>query len=101
MRIAHDHAVAEIDSLPGCGQVAIVHGSFVPTHFRGLGQGKAAHKARLKLMADLNYDAAICTVDLCNAAQVAIMRANNWTLGFSFWSSKTGHRVGVYMRTIK
>lgn len=100
MRVAHNHAVAEIDSMPGCGQVAIVHGSFVPNPLRGLGHGKAAHKARLQMMADLGYDVAICTVDLSNLAQVAIMRDNNWTPVFNFWSSKTGNRVGVYMRDV-
>jgi hypothetical protein len=99
MRVGNNDGTAfcEIDSLPGCSQIAVSHSAFVKPEARGNGVGGAFHHERLRLMQhNLGYDYAICTVDLANRAQIEILAAENWlTLG-SFKSSKTGHFVGIF-----
>jgi ribosomal protein S18 acetylase RimI-like enzyme len=99
MRVAnHDGtAFCEIDSLPGCSQIAVSHSAFVKPEARGQGVGKDFHHERLRLMEkNLGYDYAICTVDMSNTPQIKILAAENWLFLGSFRSSKTGHFVGIY-----
>lgn len=93
-------AYAEIDSLPGCSQIAVSHAAFVNPRHRGHGVGDAAHKERLALMVDLGYDYTICTVDTKNTAQLQILAKNGWTRLSSFDSLKTGNTVAIYGRTL-
>lgn len=101
MRMCLEGVYGEIDTLPGCTQVAISHGVFVPLGKRGKGSGKAAQAARLSVLKDgLGYDYAICTVDLKNAAQKHILEEAGWRYLSSFTSSKTGHQVAVFGRNL-
>lgn len=89
--------VGELDTLPGCSQIAVSHGVFLPTDKRGHGLGTAANQARKKLAFDeLGYDAMICTVAETNAAQKRVLSLNGWTKVRTFWSSKTSHYVELW-----
>ncbi len=103
MRVSYaNQAVAEIDSLQGCSQVAVIHGAFVDPVFRCGGIGKGAHLSRLRMIkSELLYDAAICTVDDANIAQVKILETNGWIMCGQFLSRKTGHNVSLYFNPLK
>ncbi len=55
-------AAFEIDSLPSQCQVAICHGFFVKPEARGQGLAHLAKMEQARLLKDLAYDYAICTV---------------------------------------
>lgn len=89
--------VGELDSLPGCSQVAVSHGVFLPIHHRGDGLGTDANKERQRIaFEELNYDMMICTIDGNNGAQRHILCKNGWKLLTEFNSRKTGHVVEVW-----
>lgn len=89
--------VGELDSLPGCSQIAVSHSVFLPVHHRGDGLGTEANKERQRIaFEELNYDMVICTVDQSNAAQKHILRKNDWEYLTQFRSRKTGHTVEIW-----
>lgn len=98
MRFNHSGVIGEIDNLPGCSQVAVLHSVF--TRCRGIGLGKAAHKERLADVDILGYDATICTADSTNQPQLKILEANGWNKLAEFRSTKTGHLVGIWYKHI-
>jgi len=99
MRVQHNRVIAEIDTLPGSSQVAVVHGVFTPPGLRGYGMGKRAQQERLEALAnDFMYDAAICTVDMKNSRNIHILEKNGWKFAGCFKSRKTEHDVGIYIR---
>lgn len=94
-------AVAEVHSLPGCSQVAVVHAANVMPEHRSGGVGHAAHRDRLERLRDeLAYDFAVCTVDAANAAQIAIVRKAGWTQVGEFVSRRTGNTVTMWVRNL-
>ena len=89
--------ISEIDSLPGCSQIGVVHGVWLEESKRGYGCGQKAQKSRLRDMKDyFQYDAAMCTVELSNKRNIHILEKNGWKFQFSFKSHKTNHKVAVY-----
>lgn len=101
MRMCLGGVYGEIDTLPGCTQVAVSHGVFVPLGKRGKGLGRAAQAERLSVIKEgLGYDFAVCTVDLKNAAQKTILTDAGWEFLKSFRSSKTGHEVALFGRVL-
>jgi L-amino acid N-acyltransferase YncA len=101
MRINFLGSVAEIDSLPGCSQVAVSHSAFTQPGLRGRGRGRMGNKTRLDYMKTLGYDYALCTIDVANEAQVSILKKNGWSRLDSFVSSKTGHDVALFGKGLK
>ena len=73
MRYNHYGVIGEIDSLPGCSQVAVFHSVFNPTE-RQKGRGKMAHDARLDQARYLGYNTAMCTVNMDNIAQLKFLK---------------------------
>lgn len=97
MRYQIDGVYGEIDSLPGCTQVAVSHAVFLPPKERGKGKGTAANAKRLIMMQEeLGYDYALCTVSADNHIQRELLQANHWMSLSSFYSRKTGHLVFIY-----
>jgi hypothetical protein len=94
MRFMH----AEVDSLPGCSQIAVMHSAFIPLEDRKKGKGGTRHRERLAILRSLGYDAALCTVDLNNKPQLKILKKCGWIHLSTFKSQKTGHKVGVFVR---
>jgi RimJ/RimL family protein N-acetyltransferase len=99
MRFNHVGVIGEIDSLPGCSQVAVFHSVFNPGE-KAKGVGRLAHDARLQEAHHLGYDVAMCTVNMENIPQLRILEKAGWTNVTSFKSSKTGHTVGVFFRDV-
>lgn len=100
MRVNLSGAIGELTTLPGCSQVVVSHGVFVPPKSRGNGIGKQGQLKRLRLMEELGYDYALCTVESTNDAQIHILTSNGWKKLSSFKSSKTGHKVYIFGRNI-
>lgn len=96
MRITIDDVHGELTTLPGCTQVVVSHGVFIPKHLKGMGKGKSANKQRKQVAFELGYDYMLCTVDQANKAQVHILESNGWKLLDSFTSSKTENTVLLY-----
>lgn len=99
MRFNHYGVIGEIDSLPGCSQVAVFHSVFNPTE-RQKGRGRLAHDARIDQARFLGYNAAMCTVNMDNEAQLKILEKAGWNHVHSFNSIKTGHTVGIFVKEI-
>jgi hypothetical protein len=91
----------ELDSLPGCSQVVISHSVFSVSPFKGEGSGKRAHAERLGHMRQLGWDYALCTVNMNNAAQLAILTRFNWKKLDEFNSDKTKHIVGLFGKHLR
>lgn len=90
--------IGEIDSLPGCSQIAVSHSVFKPE--RGptsASVGIPANKERQRIVFDeLGYDYLVCSVDAANAKQIHILRSSGWHNLDEFTSRKTGHRVQIW-----
>ena len=101
MRFYHGAVVGEIDNLPGCSQIAVFHSVFTRKDVvKGKGMGKYAHFQRIQEARLLGYDSAICTVDASNSVQLAILAKNGWKEVHEFLSSKTGHTVKLFVRSL-
>lgn len=86
----------ELDSIPGCSQLAISHGVFVLPTYRGAGLGAANHKLRLDRARQLHYDCVIATVDAANEKEKRNLLEHGWTKLHSFKNSKTEHTVEIW-----
>lgn len=100
MRYNSNGVIGEIDNLPGCSQVAVFHSVFVLPDERGQRKGINAHVDRILEAERLGYDAAICTVNLANKAQLRILEEHQWKCVHQFTSLKTENRVGIFVRDI-
>lgn len=90
-------AIGEVDSLPGCSQIAVSHSVFVPRESRGKGLGRQANAMRQKLVfEELGYDMMICTVAQSNTDQRKILEKNGWICYTAFISRKTGYAVELW-----
>ena len=96
-----DGVIGELDSLPGCSQIAVSHAVFVPPANRGTGLGSLAHKKRLLLCKELGYDVVMCTANMENTPQISILNKNRWVKLQEFRSSKTGNIVGIFTKTME
>jgi len=91
----------ELDSLPGCSQIVVSHAVFSVSPYKGQGSGKSAHAERLAYMRSLGWDYALCTVNMENKAQLAILNRFNWKQLDVFHSDKTGNDVGVFGKHLR
>lgn len=96
MRIQQEGCASEIDSLPGCSQIAVFHSTFIPPEHRGKGIGTLAHKLRLEMANTLMYDYTMCTVNAQNIHQIKILENFGWKQLDGFQSRKTGNKVLIY-----
>lgn len=71
-------AFADISALPGHPHIAVVHSAYVLPDQRGKGVGMAAHRDRLRWMAQHGYVMALCTVMGDNKKQLYILEKNGW-----------------------
>ncbi len=98
-RFSHGPIHGEITTMPGCTQVAISHGVF--SRERGSGQAVEANQKRCAAMLGMGYDYALCTVDAANVVQTRILEKNGWKYLSAFKSTKTGHTVNLYGRSLE
>ena len=100
MRFSNEYGFCEINSIPGCTQLAISNHAFIHPEHRGKGHGDRNHKLRLERAKQMGYDAIMCTVRKDNAPQKAILRGNAWLMVFEFHNKETGHDVEVWMKRL-
>lgn len=100
MRMQIDGVIGEFTSLPGCSQIVVSHGVYVPIVNRGKGAGTSANKKRLALAKELGYDMIVCTVSDENEGQKHVLETNGWECLKTFLSSKTNHNVHLYGKVL-
>lgn len=86
--------------LPGSSQVCIFHDTFVHLNHRNQGLGSKAHQERLNTARKLGYNYAICTVDKNNLPQTEILNSFYWKELSNFLSTKTGHQIALFGKTL-
>lgn len=69
---------AYIDPLSGDSDIALMHSVYIPENERGKGIGDVQHKERLIWMRESGFEAAICTVNNNNEAEIKILEKNGW-----------------------
>lgn len=90
--------VHSVSAMPGCQDVAVSHGLW---RTRGpSGRGKEAIIARLALMERLGFSAFICTVNTANEKEKECLRYAECKCVFSFYDSRTGNAVEVWMKQL-
>lgn len=99
MRIRHPHGTAEITSLPGCADVAVITAASVDPAQRGKGLGTAYNAERIRIARQFGYEAVMCTANLQNDRQMAVLKKNGWTLCHKYYSKRTSHWIGIFIRT--
>lgn len=100
MRFGDDRGSYEIVDLPGSPQVAVSIHSFVFPKLRGKGYGTQMHTERLEKLKKLGYDYVVCTVNLTNLKELAILKANDWRELSRFRSSASEHMVGLFGKSL-
>lgn len=88
----------EVDSLPGCSQVAVSHSVFSVSKLPRA--GSKAHAERLAYLRSLGYDYVLCIVNSTNAKQLSILKRFQWKPLDTFTSDKTGHFVCLYGKAL-
>ena len=101
MRFSDGYQCYSISDLPGCSQVAVSHGLFIFPEFRGKGLGHSSMEARLQKIKSLGYDQVICTVEDSNIPQVKCLQKAGWNNIHSFTSSRTGHKLSIYIKNLE
>lgn len=86
----------EINSLPGCPQVAVSNQAFIGPQYRKQGYGTRYHEQRLKEMKELGYNYVICTVNADNTPQLAILKKFDWKELSRFKNVQTSHDVILF-----
>lgn len=100
-RYSSPHGVFHIDPLPGQPQIAHCHGLFVFPEYRSQGYGHAIKAAQARLLSELGFDFATCTVDSTNAAQLTVLKRAGWSFMSSFHNSRTNTTTQVWGFEIK
>ncbi len=101
MRQAGTYSVYELDSLPGCSQVAVSHAMFIKPEHRGKKHALDELAQRFVNIKVLGYDYAICTVADGNEAELKTLKKFQFRELDCFTSSKTGHLVHIYGRRVE
>lgn len=87
----------ELTTLPGCSQVVVSHGVYVPKEERGKGVGTNANIERQKLaLEELGYDMMLCTVRAHNIAEKKILIKTGWSFLTRFLSRNTGVEIELW-----
>jgi len=95
-RYAYGPAAFEIDSLPSQCQVAICHGFFVTPTARGQGLAHLAKMEQARVLKDLAYDYAICTVVARNHAQKRVLEKAGWARLCEFYSARQDEQIEIW-----
>lgn len=97
MRYSNMHGFYELNPMPGCNQLVVSNHAFIYPAHRGKGHGNRQHKERLLKISELGYDAAICTVNACNAAEMHILNTHGWRRVGQFVNKETGNTICIFM----
>lgn len=86
----------EINSFPGCPQIAVSNHAFILPGEHKKGYGTKFHGQRLKEMKELGFDYVLCTVATQNEFQKKILRGFAWKWLSSFSNKETGSVVELW-----
>lgn len=86
----------EVNSLPGCPQVAVSNHAFINPAYRNQGYGKIYHAERLRTLKELGFNYVLCTVKTNNIFQIKILQRFGWKLFDGFHNSETDNDVLFY-----
>jgi GNAT superfamily N-acetyltransferase len=100
MRFADKFGFYELNPMPGCNQVVISNHAFIYPEFRGKGLGQKQHQERLDKARELGYNYILCTVQLGNKAEEAILKKNGWSVFATFLNKETQHNVEIYGKSL-
>lgn len=90
----------EINSFPGCNQLAVSNNVFLEKEYRGKGFGQNFQEDREQHLKYLGYDAVICTVKAGNAAEIHLLEKNGWKPIFSFFNRETENNIIIYAKKL-
>lgn len=90
----------EVNSLPGCPQVAVSNHAFINPAFRNCGYGKRYHGERLTKLKELGFNYVICTVKSDNVFQLKILDRFGWKRLDFFHNKETGNDVQIWGKQI-
>lgn len=85
----------ELTPMPGCPDIAISHAVYCHQG-KGGGYGKLANIERMRQARELGYSGMICTVEVGNERQHAILIASGWVKGGEVLNRRTGHYLVTY-----
>ena len=85
-----------LTDFPGCGQIVVSHGVFIPKERRGMGFGKESNQNRQYAARMAGYDYMLCTVATDNFVQQKILQDTGWRYLDRFGSSRTDHCVEIW-----
>ena len=86
----------EINSFPGCPQIAVSNHAFINPKHRNRGFGKVFHAQRLVQIKELGFDYTLCTVKQDNVFQKKILTRFGWKYLDDFRNTETGNVVEVW-----
>ncbi len=86
----------EVNSLPGCPQIAVSNHVFINLPYRNQGYGKRYHAERLKNLKELGFNYVLCTVRADNVFQRKILSRFGWKLFDVFNNKETTNDVMIY-----
>ena len=89
----------EINSFPGCPQIAISNHAFINPKYRNKGYGKIFHAKRLREIKELGFDYILCSVKANNVFQKKILRRFGWSRFSVFPNKETGNFVELWGRS--
>lgn len=95
-RFSNNAGAFHIEPVPSQPQIGHCHGFFVRHDMRGKGHGLLLKEQQKRILAELGYDFATCTVDSQNAAQITILRKSGWRMLAEFCNSKTGGNTQLW-----
>lgn len=96
MRFSNEFGYCELNSFPGCNQIVVSNHAFIYPEHRGKGHGHDNHTLRIERAKFLGYDYLICTVKADNAAELSILKKNNFKELDEFLNSETGNVVKIF-----
>lgn len=80
----HTYGYGEADELGGTSGILFIHNVSVNLDRRGLGLGSLYHMERLTWAKNNGYKYVMCTVEIYNDRQQAIMKKFGWKRAFKF-----------------
>jgi len=88
-------ALWTLTEMPGCNGIVISTDSFVAYDYRGKGLGTLLNTARIQKSKALGFSVMLCTHNVVNNEQQAILDTNGWRKVFGFINDRTGHVVAA------
>lgn len=90
----------EINSFPGCNQLAVSNHVFLEKEYRGKGFGQQFQESREHHTKLLGYDAVICTVKADNFPEIKLLEKNDWKKIWEFYNRETENIILIFAKNL-